>query len=318
MMRDTLIKLLEDNKKKIDNLKSQTAKVIVFGAGNTTALYEKSFEAEGIPVDGVIDNDPSKINKFILGKRVAIAKDAMNSYEKNNLLLISTAVDKTYHELSSWATKHGLCSCSVDEYIFADRLDEIIECYDLFVDAESKRLYYQIIAWRLLHKKTDIPFPYGEQYFSYPEFCVLNPNEVFVDIGAYVGDSMERYLMTHEGIVGKIYAFEPDITNFKAMKYRVERLKKEWALSDEQIKLIPYGVGRENAELAIVQDVQGLGNKMVEGDCLAEEKVHVVFLDDFFKDEKVDFLKADIESFEYDMLCGAEKIIRRDRPKIAV
>ena len=44
----------------------------------------------------------------------------------------------------------------------------------------------------------------------------------------------------------------------------------------------------------------------------------VYALDDYFKDKSVTFIKADIESYELDMLIGAEKIIRRDRPKLAI
>jgi hypothetical protein len=41
-------------------------------------------------------------------------------------------------------------------------------------------------------------------------------------------------------------------------------------------------------------------------------------LDDYFKDQKVSFIKADIESYEYDMLCGASNIIKRDKPLLAI
>ena len=45
-MRSAFEKLLEDNERKIKKLKAQTEKIVIFGAGNTTELYEKCFEAE--------------------------------------------------------------------------------------------------------------------------------------------------------------------------------------------------------------------------------------------------------------------------------
>ena len=159
---------------------------------------------------------------------------------------------------------------------------------------------------------------YTEQYFACPEFLLPNGNEVLVDVGAYVGDSVERYIFNRAGAFGKIYAFELDIANFKAMEYRMERLRREWALSDGQINLEPCGVGKDNLEMTVKSGVHGLSSKLVNYDEENGSNVLVVTLDDYFKEQHIDFLKADIESFEYDMLCGAEKIIKRDRPKLAI
>ena len=61
----------------------------------------------------------------------------------------------------------------------------------------------------------------------------------------------------------------------------------------------------------------GLGSKIVQGVASEGESIKIVALDDVL-DEDIDFLKADIESYEYKMLLGAEKTIRRCRPNIAV
>ncbi|GHT48154.1 hypothetical protein FACS1894102_0550 [Spirochaetia bacterium] len=41
-------------------------------------------------------------------------------------------------------------------------------------------------------------------------------------------------------------------------------------------------------------------------------------LDDYFKEQRVSFIKADIESYELDMLHGAQNIIKRDKPLLAI
>jgi hypothetical protein len=46
--------------------------------------------------------------------------------------------------------------------------------------------------------------------------------------------------------------------------------------------------------------------------------IDVCRLDTLFAEETVNFIKADIEGLEMDMLHGAMKIIRRDRPRIAI
>lgn len=316
-MRNSLEKLLIDNKQKIDRLKAQTDKVVVFGAGNTTELYAKCFEAEKIAIAGLVDNNRAKFGRVMLGKRISPAKDIVRDYGDKALVLISTTVKKTYDILEEQVVKQGLLCCNMDEYVFSDRVNEILECYDSFADDESKEIYRWVISGHL-SQEYNHPYIYTAQYFACPEFLLPNGNEVFVDVGAYVGDSVERYIFNRAGVFGKIYAFEPDIANFEAMEYRVERLRREWALSDRQIVLESCGVGKEKLEMTVKNGVQGLSSKLVNSDEEDGVNVRVVALDDYFKEQHIDFLKADIESFEYDMLCGAEKIIRRDKPLLAI
>jgi hypothetical protein len=47
-------------------------------------------------------------------------------------------------------------------------------------------------------------------------------------------------------------------------------------------------------------------------------EVVIYALDDYFKNQKIHFIKADIESYEFDMLSGAQLIIKRDKPLLAV
>ncbi|HWR39469.1 MAG TPA: FkbM family methyltransferase, partial [Patescibacteria group bacterium] len=50
----------------------------------------------------------------------------------------------------------------------------------------------------------------------------------------------------------------------------------------------------------------------------ANKEVPIYRLDDYFADQPVTLIKADIEGAELDMLRGCEEILRRDRPKVAV
>ncbi|MDR3131046.1 MAG: hypothetical protein LBU18_05815 [Treponema sp.] len=48
------------------------------------------------------------------------------------------------------------------------------------------------------------------------------------------------------------------------------------------------------------------------------EETSLFALDDYFAEQKVSFIKADIESYELDMLWGAKSILKRDKPLLAV
>ena len=52
--------------------------------------------------------------------------------------------------------------------------------------------------------------------------------------------------------------------------------------------------------------------------CSSDLEIEVRKLDDMLRDRKVTFLKMDIEGSELAALRGAERIIREQRPKLAI
>ncbi len=61
--RDCVIKLsalLSTVKKKVEFVAADKCEIFIFGAGNTTKLYAKCFDVEGIKPAGFLDNDPKK------------------------------------------------------------------------------------------------------------------------------------------------------------------------------------------------------------------------------------------------------------------
>ena len=139
---------------------------------------------------------------------------------------------------------------------------------------------------------------------------------MFVDCGAYVGDTVEQYIWHHEGIVGKIYAFEPNARNIKALNARFRRLNEEWAFDDGKLNIVDSGVGRKTEMQYFAYKT--FGSLVVGSSDASVETVKVFALDDYFGEQRISFLKSDVESFDYEMLRGAERIICRDRPKLAI
>lgn len=63
--RESIIKvksLLNSVKRKVNLVSTGKNEIFIFGAGNTSKLYEKCFTAENISPAGFLDNDPKKHN----------------------------------------------------------------------------------------------------------------------------------------------------------------------------------------------------------------------------------------------------------------
>jgi FkbM family methyltransferase len=137
---------------------------------------------------------------------------------------------------------------------------------------------------------------------------------VFADIGAYTGENTVDYLFFNNG-AKKIYAVEPVQRLYRALKTRCDRLTQEWALDPDCIVCVNAGVGKANGTASFVNHYSGMTSFAQASD---HGDTQIVSLDSFLQGARIDFLKADIEGAEMDMLRGAEQTIRQYKPKLAI
>lgn len=146
--------------------------------------------------------------------------------------------------------------------------------------------------------------------------CLLESGDIVMDVGSNLG-LFSMFASSRVGGGGAIYAFEP----VSKTKEFLERNVK-----DNDIKncvIVDKALGDTNKEIDIFINDNNLGGSSIgkKEKSNRMEKIDQITLDDFVAEnniEKVDFIKADIEGAERNMLVGAEKTIKRFKPKIAV
>ena len=197
---------------------------------------------------------------------------------------------------------------------------QLREVYDLLENDLSREIFTAALNVRFRIQPEEALFPFFDrnQYFALPQMCDMNMHEVFVDCGAFVGDTLEKFIDARIDHFDKIIAFEPSTKQRNALMIRRKRLLEEWAFDDSKIQVFPYGVGEENIETFIVNRTyqnNSSGREITDNRDRIDsknsdvERIKIVKLDDFLKDEKVSFIKADIEGEEMSMLRGAANII---------
>nr|WP_249116994.1 FkbM family methyltransferase [Ciceribacter sp. L1K23] len=154
-----------------------------------------------------------------------------------------------------------------------------------------------------------------DQYFCLPRFAGA-AKEIYVDAGAYVGDSVERFIWANAGVFQKIYAFEPSPRQFDALEARGRRLRQEWALDEDVIQLNRAGLGDQAAIMAGATASGQLQSMSLHPS--SEGDVVTVSLDEYLAGAPATFIKADVEGMEMALLAGAAKTIAVCRPKLAI
>lgn len=190
---------------------------------------------------------------------------------------------------------------------FSENTARIDRICDWLSDDESKETFKQAIAFRMSLKREDLPRqrPEKEQYFD--EVVDLSDGEVFVDCGAYIGDTVDTFLKRVHNRYRRIVCFEPDEQNYRFLQ------KKKIP----NLTVIQGGVYHENTQLAF-ESGNATGSSFVEDRASGKELVPVYQIDSVPECADATFIKMDIEGSELSALKGAEKTILRNHPKLAI
>lgn len=141
-----------------------------------------------------------------------------------------------------------------------------------------------------------------------PDLFSDNKGDVFVDVGAYNGDSILQYIHMYGTDYKRIYAYEISSRSCAEL---------ERNLSDYHDIIIRHkGVGAVGGVMYLNETEYTTANHLEEGKT-GGESVEVVSLDEDIE-ETVTFVKMDIEGAEQGAILGLQKIIKRDHPKLAI
>jgi len=171
-------------------------------------------------------------------------------------------------------------------------------------------LFARYVILKLPHDKNEKPFL---------KFLKLVKDGGHVlDIGANLG--VMSYYFAKRLPYSTVHAFEPVPLNLDVL------IKVKRNLDLSALKVYPYAIGNKKGKVKMVMPVSkrvyfhGLShiderNYLKNG---SRYEVEIKRLDDleFFNDLKINAIKIDVEEYEYHVLCGAEKLIIKNRPLI--
>lgn len=190
-----------------------------------------------------------------------------------------------------------------------EHVDDFEELYINLEDYRSKKLLYAILNnWVHYDFNTlnEVIEKCYDDYFDLDLIPTCN-EEVFVDLGAYTGDSTISFLRNYGDSYKKIYAYEITPETYQIL---VSNLK-------DYPNVVCYlkGVGDTRSSLSVVNSsADASANTVFVSD---NGTIPMVTLDEDIG-EKLTMIKADIEGFEQEALLGAINHIKNDHPKLLI
>ena len=143
----------------------------------------------------------------------------------------------------------------------------------------------------------------------------LQRGDVVIDAGANYG-LFSIIASKKIGETGKVFAFEP------ILKTREVLFKNIDINARKNIRAFPFSLGNTNGDrkFFLKKGNLGLSSGVFKLDGIIE-RVKERTIDNLVKKnkiERIDFIKADIEGMERNMLIGAEKTIKKFKPKLSI
>lgn len=211
-----------------------------------------------------------------------------------------------------------------------DNYEKIKKIEKILYDDRSKKIYREVVRRRVIGATGEfnkLKTRIDPQYIFQHMYKNMSNNEIIVDCGGYIGDSVEKFVLSFGNNIKKIYSFECFKDNILKINEMGQSLKNNGWLGE--LIVAPYAVSNKNDKI-IFNDI---GNP--DSGYLPESRLTVKYndklspvktievetrrIDDYvLENERITLIKMDIEGAEYEALEGAEKIIKKYKPRLAI
>ena len=184
---------------------------------------------------------------------------------------------------------------------------EIEEDYIISFYSFDHKLYWpQYFPINRLDQVVAETFDIDDWHYYQKQHTEVTQNEIILDIGTAEG-------LFPLKVIDKckhVYMIEPS-------KIFYDCLQKSFIEFSDKTTIFNTAVGNEDGIISF--DENSLNGMVSFENNEHSNKISIHKIDTLFKNnEKITYLKADIEGFEQEMLKGAEQTIKRNKPKIAI
>lgn len=311
-----------------ERLKTADKPIVMYGMGDGAEKIMTVMNSLGIKPAEFMASDEFVRGHSFLGYRVRKLSEIEQLYEDFIIVVcFGSRLPDVMDRIYALAKKHELYAPDVpviaensencenggvpifDGKYMNENKDKLHKLRSLLSDNKSKEALDSLIQYRI---SGDIA--YLKQCETPEEEAIgllkIGFNETYVDLGAYNGDTVEKFLKLTGKSFAEIYAVEPDYRNFSRM------VRRNYALGRGIFHPVNAAAWSENTMLNFRKS--GGRNSSV---CNAYGRgpvvrVQGISVDSMLKDKIPTLIKIDVEGCEREALEGAAGVIAKHKPRI--
>ena len=299
-----------------DRLKKINKPIVMYGMGNGADKILKQCKLYGIEIADIFASDEFVRGHIFAGKQVLRFSDIEDKYNDCIILLAFAAfrpdlmarikhINEKFEVLAPDVPLFG------DSIFTVERRNELLpkieKLFNLLADDISKNVFINILEYKISGKikyLLDCESSRAEVFSNIIQLC---EKDVYLDLGAYDGDTVKEFVSQTNGKYEKIIAVEPDAKNYKKLVSYVE------------------GEGLHNADCKnlAVWNFNGkvtFGKKGGRNSSIEENGIEIECktIDSMLDNQRVSYIKMDVESAECQALEGAVNTLQNYHPALAI
>ncbi len=306
--------------------------IIIFGAGQLGKKVAELLTISGLNVIGFCDNSISFAGVNILELPVYSPEELSRKFSKEILVIVSIwsykhSYSQTLSQLENLGFKNVIHSliplvvyqktknylpnyCLDNPHKIIQSKTKVIAAYKIIKemgDYKSIEVYEKMIAFYFNPVADNIPVPTERKVFR--ELV----DEVYVDTGAYIGQTVLDFIRDRASVYKSIYCFEPDRISFKRLSKNLEQYTRN---GSSEINLINAAVGDLFKKVSFLH-TGTWGSKVVNATNMFNT-VDQYALDKYKWNALPTLIKFDIEGNELSALKGANSFIKNSTTVLSI
>jgi FkbM family methyltransferase len=306
---------------------SRLPQIAIVGAAPEGVRLAGICRRHGIAIAAIVDDDPAKVGTNVHGTAVAPSAELDILSRAIPVVVASHRVLNVIQRLRArgfstvlpFAALQVLAPEIYAPHMFYEGwLQDLLDNKHQYrwlrgelADDRSRQVLEAVIDYRLTADPECLApvidsGRYHQGLYHPTDLFECSDDEVYVDAGAFDGDSLKWFKERVDDRFDRIIAFEPDPQTYA-------RLVRNFS-HDARVEAVNAGLHRKKGVLRFRDDASR-GAIFVEDGGIAMD---VVALDELLAGNRASFVKMNIEGAEIDALYGARDTIRRWLPKLAI
>lgn len=301
------------------HLKTATKPIYIYGMGDGAIKIISVLESLEIPLAGIYASNGFVRGHSFYGYKVL----TFDEVKAENSDFISLLAFATFREpmLETLYAMQNECEFyapdvpvkKVNNELFdinyiKKHNDKFTQVYEMLEDDISRKVFIDTLNFKVSGKidyLKGITTPINEIYEN-----IIKPvsSDIYVDLGAYNGDTISETLSYSGGSLKKIIALEPDLKNYKRLQKRIEK--------ENITNIETYNIGAWSSEEILHFSGNGGRNSTLDTDGLVEIPANSV--DNILNGNEATIIKYDVEGVEIEAINGCFNTIKKYSPRLLV
>lgn len=301
-----------------EKLKQTEKPIVMYGMGDGAEKIMKVMEGFDIKPKEFMASDEFVRGHSFLGYQVRKLSEIREMYEDFVIVVcFGSNLPSVTSRLYELAEKYELYAPDVpvvgdgifDGSYIAENEDKIKRVRKMLADDKSREVFDTLINYKLsgdinILRSCETPLEEAEAMLK------IGKSETYVDLGAYNGDTIDRFLRLTNKEFAEIYAVEPDQRNFTRM------VRRNYALGRGIFHPINAAAWNDNVPLKFRKSGGRNSSACNQYGRGPEVRINGITVDKMLGDKKPTLIKIDVEGAEKQALEGSAKSISAHRPRL--